>query len=129
SVPANARKKFEKGRDLFLKHRLGESIDSLGEAVRIAPSFSKAYYLLGLVYMSMHKWSDAEPALRKTTLLDDAFGFGFLTLGSCLFEEGKFTEAEEPLLRGIELNLDISGGHYDLARTYYALNRFQDAEG
>ena len=40
----------------------------------------------------------------------------------------KYAEAETVLLRGLELDPGSADGHYELAKTYWALGRWQDAE-
>jgi tetratricopeptide (TPR) repeat protein len=78
--------------------------------------------------MGLRKWSDAELSLARAISSNDGIGPAYLALGSCLLEEGKYPEAEQRLLTGIELNPDAPHGHYDLSRTYYALSRFEDAK-
>jgi tetratricopeptide (TPR) repeat protein len=51
-----------------------------------------------------------------------------LALGSSLYEQGKLAEVEQTLLRADELLPGVPQVNYELARTYYALGRFQDAE-
>ncbi len=129
NVPAAAQKEFEKGRNLFLKkHKDAESIESLRKAIRLAPSFSLAHFLLGSIYMESARWGEAEPELRTAIWLNDKSGSTYLALGSCLFKQGRFAEAEQTLLRGNELSPNIPQGNYELARTYLALGRFQEAE-
>jgi Flp pilus assembly protein TadD len=129
NVPEAAQVEFEKGRDLLLdKHKSADSVKSFLKAIQIAPTYSRAYFMLGTAYMDMAKWSDAETALNKAISLNDKLQSAYLALGACLVEQKKFAEAEKPLLRGLELVPDASRGHYDLGRTYYSLNRFQEAE-
>jgi len=81
-----------------------------------------------MVYMNTARWTDAEPELRTVISLNDKSGFAYLALGSSLFEQGKLAEAEQTLLRANELIPGVPRVSYELARTYYALDRFADAE-
>jgi tetratricopeptide (TPR) repeat protein len=128
-IPAAAQREFEKGRKLFLKnHKDGESIAALRKAIRLAPSFMLAHYLLGSIYLENSKWEDAEPELKTAIALNGQFGYAYLALGSCLFKQGRLDEAEPALLQGNELSPNVPQGNYELARTFLALGRFQEAE-
>jgi tetratricopeptide (TPR) repeat protein len=48
-------------------------------------------------------------------------------LGICRNLMAKYTEAETALERGLELDPESPEGHYELAKTYWALGRWQDA--
>ena len=129
SVPAKARKEFEKGRKFLLEsHRSSDSIAFFRKAIEIAPLYSEAHFLLGVAYIDLGRFSDAEAPLMKATSINDKNGPAYLALGYCLIEQRKYGESEAPLVRGVESDPDSSLGHYDLARTYYALNRFGEAE-
>jgi len=129
SVPANARKALEKGRRLLLdEHRAEDSLAAFRKAVQIAPAYWEGHFLLGIAYMGLGKWSDAELSLVRAISFNDGLGPAYLALGSALLEEGKYSEAEQRLLRGLELSPEAPHGHYDLSRTYYALSRFEEAK-
>jgi tetratricopeptide (TPR) repeat protein len=129
SIPSSAQKAFDKGRQLLLdQHRAADSLAAFRKAVQMAPAFWEAHFLLGIAYMDLRKWSDAEGSLVHAIAFNDGLAPAYLALGSCLLEEGKYSEAEQQLLKGLELNPDAPHGQYDLSRTYYALRRFEDAK-
>lgn len=128
SIPESARKAFEKGRRLLVdEHRAEDSLALLRKAARIAPAYWQAELLLGVAYMDLRNWTEAETSLRRAIAANVRLGAPYLALGSCLLEEEKFKDAEPQLLKGLELNPDAAHGHYDLSRTYYALGRFEEA--
>jgi tetratricopeptide (TPR) repeat protein len=129
NVSARLKYQYEKALRLFVdKHDIEKSIATIQKVIDEAPSFSLAHFLLGMVYMNTARWIDAEPELRTFISLSDKSGFAYLALGSSLYEQGKLAEAEQPLLRANELIAGVPRVSYELARTYYALGRFQDAE-
>ncbi len=129
NVPESAQREVEKGRKLlFDDKKPSESIAFFRKAIKIAPSYSRAHFLLGTAYMDLGQWEEAESALSKAVELNDKLGLAFLELGSCLNQQKKFAEAEKPLRRALELNPDAAQGHYELGRTYWALGRWQEAE-
>jgi Tfp pilus assembly protein PilF len=129
NVPSRLKNQYEKARILFVdKHDTQRSVATIQKVIDEAPSYSLAHFLLGMVYMSTARWTEAEPELRTVISLNDKSGFAYLALGSSLFEQGKFAEAEQTLQRASELIPGVPQVSYELARTYYALGRFQDAE-
>ncbi len=129
NVPESAQREFEKGRKLLFENRKpAESIVFFRKAIKVAPSYSRAHFLLGTAYMEIGKWQAAESALSKAVEVNDKLGLAYLELGSCLNQQNKFTEAEKPLQRGLELNPEVAQGHYELSRTYWALGRWREAE-
>src|ERR1700730_4203418 len=98
AVPARARKDAERGHRLLVKeHKPAESAAAFRKAIALAPSYAKAYLLLGAAYMDMQRWADAEEPLLKAVLLDDKLSAATLALGSCMVEETKYLEAEKYL--------------------------------
>jgi len=59
---------------------------------------------------------------------NDGLRPAYLALGSSLLEQGKYPEAEQRLVKGLDLTPEAPHGHYDLSRTYYALSRFEEAK-
>src|SRR5262249_44005279 len=52
----------------------------------------------------------------------------YLELGAVYNQTKEYPKAEIALNKGLELNPDASGGHYELAKTYWALGKWQEAE-
>ena len=129
AVPARLKNQYEKARKLLVdKQDTEKCIGTIRKVIDEAPSFSHAHFLLAMVYMNTARWADAEPELRTVISLNDKSAFAYLALGSSFYEQGKLAEAEKTLLRADELLPGVSQVNYELARTYYALGRFQDAE-
>ena len=129
SIPANAQKALEKGRRLLMEeHRAQDSLAAFQKAVQIAPDYWEAHFLLGIAYMGLRKWGDAEISLARAIWFNDGLGPAYLALGSSLLEQGKYPEAEQRLVKGLDLTPEAPHGHYDLSRTYYALSRFEEAK-
>jgi tetratricopeptide (TPR) repeat protein len=129
SVPTRLKNQYDKAVRLLVdEHDAGKTIATIQRVIDEAPSFSPAHFLLGMTYMNMARWADAEPELRTVISLNDQASFAYLALGSSLFEQGKLAEAEQALLRASELIPGVPRVSYELARTYYALDRFRDAE-
>jgi len=61
---------FELGAALSGVKQYDDAATSYKDAVRLRPGFALAYYNLGLVYLALHRTSDAEQACDKLQTLD-----------------------------------------------------------
>ena len=127
SVPENARREFEKGQAALKENKLDEGIPHLRKAIKLYGSFPRAYTLLGTAYLEQENWDEAEKALQKAISLDDKASDAYLGLGAVFNQTKQYQLAEVPLLRGLELKPDAPTGHYELAKTYWFLGRWQEA--
>jgi tetratricopeptide (TPR) repeat protein len=127
NVPENARKEFEKGQGALEENKLDDGIAHLRKAIKLYDTFPQAYTLLGTAYLGQKDWKNAELALRKANELDPKFPEAYLELGAVLNQTKEYPQAETALLKGLELKPEAAGGHYELAKTYWALGRWKDA--
>ncbi len=127
AVPEKARAEFQKGQSALKENKLEESISHLRKAIKLHEAFPQAYSLLGTVYLAEENWKEAEKVLERATHLDDRASDAYLALGAVLNETKQYPLAETALLRGLELKPDAPAGHYELAKTYWFLGRWQEA--
>ena len=127
STPENARQEFEKGQGALKENKLDDGVAHLRKAIKLYDAFPQAYALLGTAYLGQGNWKDAQVALRKANELDPKFPDAYLALGAVFNQTKEYPQAETALLKGLELNPEAAGGHYELAKTYWALGRWQDA--
>jgi tetratricopeptide (TPR) repeat protein len=126
-VPENARQEYLKGESALKEKKLPASVDHFRKAVQFYPAFPKAYEMLGTAYLQQQKWPDAQQALEKAVQLDGGLGDAYLELGAVFNQTHDYPKAESALRRGLELRPDSPVGHYELAKTLWALGRWQDA--
>jgi len=69
-----------------------------------------------------------QAALQQSVTLDSKSAPAYLALGAVFNQEKKYEDAEKALTRGLEINPAAGEGQYELAKTYWALGRWQDAE-
>jgi len=127
AVPEKARAEFQKGQFALMENKLEECVSHLRKAIKFYETFPQAYTLLGTAYLKQENWREAEKALQRATYLDDRASDAYLALGAVLNETKEYPQAETALLRGLELKPDAPAGHYELAKTYWFLDRWQDA--
>lgn len=127
AVPGNARAEFLKGQAALQEYKLEECVSHLRKAIRFYEAFPQAYTLLGTAYIQQDNWKEAEKALRRATELDSKGPEAYLALGAVFNETKVYPQAETALLRGLELKPDAPAGHYELAKTYWFLGRWQES--
>jgi tetratricopeptide (TPR) repeat protein len=127
AVPEKARAEFQRGQAALKENKLQESVSHLQKAIKFYEPFPQAYALLGTAYLEQENWAEAEKALQRATRLDNKASDAYLALGAVFNETKEYPRAETALLRGLELNPDAPAGHYELAKTYWFLGRWQEA--
>lgn len=122
SVPAEARKEFEKGLVALLEKKdLKKGLSHLEKAVKIDPNFLEAQLLLGTGYMDAQAWDKAERTLRRALEINPKTTEALLALGEVYQRQGKLAEAEQSLIEGLKLNDNAWQGHLALGKTYWAM--------
>ena len=127
AVPEKARAEFQRGQAALKENNLEESVSHLRKAIKFYEPFPQAYTLLGTAYLEQENWVEAEKALQRATRLDKKASDAYLALGAVFNETKEYPQAETALLRGLELKPDAPAGHYELAKTYWFLGRWQEA--
>jgi tetratricopeptide (TPR) repeat protein len=113
---------------LFRKRDAQASVDEFKQALRIDPWYGRGYVLLGLAFMQMERWADAQLAFSEAVKVEPANAQGFLGLGSALNEQHEYAEAQKALENSLKLKPDSAEAHYELARTLCSLEKWQAAE-
>ena len=127
TIPQKARAEFQKGQAALKENKLEESVSHLRKAIKFYEPFPQAYALLGTAYVEQQNWAEAQKALQRATRLDNKASDAYLSLGAVFNETKEYPQAESALLRGLELKPEAPAGHYELAKTYWFLGRWQEA--
>jgi tetratricopeptide (TPR) repeat protein len=112
---------------LFREHNPAASVDEFKKALKSDPWYGPGYVMLGLAYMQMQRWTDAQDAFTEATKVEPGNVQGYLGLGSALNEQHSYVAAQKALEHGLELNPDSAEAHYELARTFAALEKWDEA--
>lgn len=128
-IPEEARKEFAIAEELWKQRKdPNRSIDHLHKAIKACPQFPDAYVLLGTVYMQQGKQAEAKSALDRAIELDPQLPEARFTLGALENSQKDYARAETSLMEGLKLDQESPQGHYELAKTYWAMGRWQEAE-
>ncbi len=129
AVPESARKEFAAGKDLLLEKKdPPKSIEHLRKAVSLHHPYYDAYMMLGMAYLEDAKPADAKSSLEKAIQLEPKLPDAHIALGILLSHEKDYPAAEKSLSRGLELNPQATAAEYELAKTYFAMGKVEDAE-
>lgn len=127
---ADARAAFARAnKTLFDQHNPEGSLSDLKQVVKSDPWFAPGYLLMGLAYMQLQKWTDAQWAFEEATKVEPANPEGYLGMGSALNEQKSYAAARKPLEECLDLRVDYAEAHYELARSLSGLGKFEEAAG
>ena len=76
----------------------------LGEAIRAKPDFDKAYYDLGMIWLSQNKLKEAEAAFKGVVRLNPEDYQAYGNLGIICLRDGRLEKAEQYLRAAVRLN-------------------------
>ena len=80
------------------QQRLDDAIAHLTEAFRLgAQNPVKVLHTIGLIEGARERWPEAIEQFQRAVAIDESFTIGFIYLGRCLAEAGRFEEAQEAL--------------------------------
>jgi len=129
NIPEKARKEFFAAREAWQKGQDPEvCVKHLQKATKIYPQFGEAYVLWASVEIGRNQPLEAEKMLQHAIEIDPKLPEAWFTLGMLQNREKNYADAEKNLLRGLQLDQRSAQGQYELAKTYWALGRWQNAE-
>ncbi|MBC7926619.1 MAG: tetratricopeptide repeat protein [Bryobacteraceae bacterium] len=128
-APKDARKAFEKGRDLSKKRKLEPAEKELQKAVAEYPKYAAAWYELGVIYQQQSKLDEARKAYEASIQADEKFITPHAQLARITAGQAKWEESLTHSNRVIRLNPFFSPEIYFLnAAANLNLNKLDDAE-
>jgi tetratricopeptide (TPR) repeat protein len=112
---------------IFRKKDPNAGIEELKKTVRLDPWYGAAYILMGLAYMQVQRWSDAQWAFTEAGKVEPGNAQAYLGVGSALNEQHDYAGAQKALEHSLELNPESAEAHYELARSFGAQNKWEAA--
>jgi tetratricopeptide (TPR) repeat protein len=129
TIPPQARKEYEAGqKSVNEKHDPEGGVKHYRKAIQLYDKYSDAYLALGLLYLDLQKFEDAQGVLQKANEINPNAPGGFMALGAMYNQQKRYDEAEKALTHGLQLNPDVAQGQYEISKTYWATGKWQDAE-
>jgi tetratricopeptide (TPR) repeat protein len=129
SIPSKARHAFDQGAELLVRNNAEESLPLFQRAAREFAGYYEAYYEMGVADLKLRRLPDAAQAFQESIDLSGAqYSPPLLALGAVLAYQGKYSEAEGVINKGLALDPGSWSGHYYLGWVLASLNRVEDAE-
>ena len=124
-----ARAALAKAQELLIeKHDAKGSIEGFKKTLKLDPQYGPGYVLLGTAYMQTQEWEDAKSAFEKASKLEPGNSVAFLGIGAAMNQQGDFTGALKPLQHSLDMKADSAEAHYEMGRSLWGLQKWQDAE-
>jgi len=118
-VPAAAQEEYSRGRDSLAKKNQNDAIAHFRRALSIYPEFFDAHLLMGLAFMDLRDWPNAETALNRALEIKPDSPAALFASGEVYWREKRHKEAESSLLAGLQLDEKNWHGYFTLGRLYW----------
>ena len=120
---------FVKGRIELYKKNYEAAIRQIQKAIDIEPSYADAYALLASTLHFSGRPNEGLDAMKRAVLLNPRVPAAYLMIrGSCHYAAGAYDQAENDLLRSLDINPNYLQSKVWLAATYAAQGRVEDAQ-
>ena len=103
-APKDARKAYDKGRELAKKKKLPDAEKELLKAVTTYPKYAAAWFELGLVHQQQNKIEEARNAYNESIKADEKFVNPYAQLSRIAIAENKWQEVADNAGRLLKLN-------------------------
>jgi Flp pilus assembly protein TadD len=128
-VPAAARTAFENGRAALAKKSYKDAIAQLQQAVASYTNFFEAHLLLGIAYMDLREWDNAEKAMQRAVEIKSDSSAAMIYLGEIYWRQKRYPDAEQTLREGLKLDEKSWHGQFTLGRLYWDMGEVAKAGG
>lgn len=128
-IPGKARNELQKGIERLTKNDPAGSLSHFTKATQAFPGYFEAYYHMGMAEMKLGRNEEATKAFQMAIDLSGGrYAWAEFGLGYLLCQEGKPSEAEKIIRRGLEVEDAAPDGHVILGDALLQLNRPDEAE-
>jgi tetratricopeptide (TPR) repeat protein len=128
-VPAEAREAFTNGRAALTKKSYREAVGHFEKAVFAYSNFFDAQLLLGIAFMDLKEWDNAEKTLVRAVEIKPENGAARIYLGEVYWRQKRHKDAEQTLLEGLKLDEKSWHGQFTLGRLYWDMGEVAKAGG
>lgn len=128
-VPASAREAFNSGRAALTRKSYKEAIAQFQKAILSYSNFFEAELLLGITYMDLRQWDDAERSLQRAVELKPDNSAAVISLGEVYWRQKRYPDAEQMLRDGVKLDPKSWQGQFTLGRLYWDMGEVAKAGG
>jgi len=128
-APKDAKKAFDKSKDLFKRKKMAEAQKELEKAVQIYPKYAVAWFQLGLIHQEEKRVEEARSAYQQALTADAKYVNPYLQLATISLGEQKWQDVADHTNRLIKLNpVDFPQAFFYNSVANYNLQKFDLAE-
>ena len=141
-IPGKAVDEYEKALKESSKGNRVKAAEGLERVLKLAPDFYEAQHSLGIQYIGLQKYDQAETALLRARDLSPKAAEPLINLGTLYYQRGEshsdagraeeaattFKKAEDVLEESIRRNPLSSSAHFYLGATRYKMGSYEEAE-
>lgn len=124
--PARAVYYLFQGKNRFNARNYQAALESYKKSVEVNPSLARGYVELGLTYLMLHEYPEAEVAYKHAIAIQDE-SCARCGLGMLYRFTNRTAEAEAELRKSIDLNSKDSCPLFELGRLYYDTKQYAKA--
>jgi len=141
-IPGKAVDEYEKALKESSKGNRGKAVEGLERALKLAPDFYEAQHTLGVQYIALQKYDQAEAALLKARDLSPKSAEPLINLGTLYYQRAEsqidagrteeaaatFEKAVDVLEESIRRNPLSASAHGYLGAALYKIGEYDEAE-
>jgi tetratricopeptide (TPR) repeat protein len=129
SIPEKAHEEFNRGLESLAKKDFAMSLKHFTKAIEKFPGYFEAFYHQGVAHTNLGQLEKAMQAFQKCIDLSGGrYARGDFGIGYILYLQGKASEAESVIRKGLEVDGNSADGFLVLGMTQLRENRPEDAE-
>jgi len=128
-APKDAKKAFDKSRELAKKKKWDEAQKELEKAVTVYPAYAVAWNMLGQLHAQANRPDDARKAFEQSIAADRKFTNPYLPLAQLAANEQKWQDVADITATLLKLNpVEFPNAYFFNAVANYNLQKFDEAE-
>jgi tetratricopeptide (TPR) repeat protein len=141
-VPGKAVDEYEKALKESSRGNRGKAVEGLQRAIKLAPDFYEAQHTLGIQYLALQQYEDAETALLRARDLSPKAAEPLINLGTLYYQRGEaqreagrsedatatFEKSADFLEESVRRNPLSPSAHGYLGATLYKMGNYERAE-
>ena len=103
------------------------ALESLQEAIRLAPQYAEAHNLMGILFASIGEFDRAGGSFQQALMAKPEYARAWNNLGNALKSAGRLPEAEQAMMEAVRHQPDYQLAHHNLGVVRYGLGKSEDA--
>ncbi|HEU5403717.1 MAG TPA: tetratricopeptide repeat protein [Terriglobales bacterium] len=126
-VPDKARELFQKAQAAFQKERLADSWKLAEKALIVAPSYSEALTLRGILRIAKGDKTGGAQDLQASIKSDSNYPLAYFAMGALQNLQGQFAEAQRTLEQGLRVQPTAWQGYFELSKAMLGQSDYRAA--